>query len=146
MPLLHESITHDIIGCAMRVHSALGPGYLESVYRNALAWELRQTPRHVECERRLRVHYGDVVVGEFCADMVVDECIVVELKACRSIAPLHEAQLVSYLTTTGIEIGVLLNFGASRLEYRRKTRTYRAWSAGQDEQDHQNEFESPQHQ
>ena len=137
MSLLHEAVTRDVIGLAMRVHSVLGSGYLESVYQNALAWELRRSSHDVQCECPLRVRYGDVVVGVFCADMVVDGCVVVENKAVRAIAPAHEAQLVSYLTTTGIEVGLLLNFGAERREYRRKTRTYRPRLSRQDEQDGQ---------
>jgi GxxExxY protein len=128
----HESLTRTVIGCAIRVHRALGPGYLESVYQNALAWELRAASLPVECGRRLLVRYGDVVVGEFSADMVVGRHVLVENKAVRAIAPAHEAQLVSYLTTTGIEIGLLLNFGSDRLQFRRKTRTYRAPSSGQE--------------
>lgn len=120
----HEALTRTIIGAAMRVHSTLGPGFLESVYRNALAWELRRKGLPVECERRLRVHYRDAIVGDFVADMLIDGRLIVELKAAVSIEPGHEAQILNYLAATGIGLGLLLNFGASRLEMRRKTREF----------------------
>jgi GxxExxY protein len=79
----------------------------------------------IESNKAVEVHYDDVVVGEFVADMLVEEKILIELKANRCLVPANEAQLVNYLTATGIEIGLLLNFGAPRLEIKRKTRTYR---------------------
>jgi len=129
-----ETLTGTIIGCAMTVHKALGPGYLESVYENALAHELRKAGLAVECQQPLRVLYDGIVVGDFVADMVVDDRVVVENKAVQAIAPAHEAQLVSYLTTTGIEVGLLLNFGAASLQFKRKHRTYRGRNndSGQD--------------
>lgn len=108
----------------MRVHDALGPGFLESVYRNALAHELQLAGHLVECERRLEVRYRDISVGNFAVDMLVEDCILIELKAARALAVAHEAQLVHYLTATGIDSGLLLNFGTSRLEFRRKFRVY----------------------
>ena len=120
-----RELTEKIIGCAMRVHSALGPGFLESVYQKALAHELLKAGLTVECERRINVLYDGVVVGEFSADMLVGEKILVELKANLSLVPANEVQLVNYLTATGIETGLLLNFGAERLEFKRKIRTFR---------------------
>ena len=120
-----QELTEKIIGCAMKVHSALGPGFLESVYQKALTHELQKSGLKVECEKPITVHYDGVVVGDFSADMLVEERIMVELKANQALAPANEVQLVNYLTATGIEIGLLLNFGAERLEFKRKTRTYR---------------------
>ena len=120
-----QELTEKIIGCAMRVHSTLGPGFLESVYQNALAHELRKAGLKVECERQVTVRYDGVVVGDFSADMLIEEKVMVELKANQALAAAHEAQLVNYLTGTGIEVGLLLNFGAERLEFKRKMRTYR---------------------
>jgi GxxExxY protein len=121
----HEELTQRIIGCAMAVHRTLGPGFLESVYQRALTHELRKAGLAVEVESKLQVIYDGVVVGDFCADMVVAGTILIENKAIQSLAPAHEAQVVNYLTATGIEIGLLLNFGADRLQFKRKTRTYR---------------------
>jgi GxxExxY protein len=120
----HE-LTEKIIGCAMKVHSVLGPGFLESVYAKALAHELREAGLEVECEKPIIVNYNGVMVGEFSADKLVAGKVIVEEKAVQALVPAHEVQLVNYLTATGIEIGLLLNFGAQRLQYKRKTRTYR---------------------
>ena len=130
-----QELTERVIGCAMKVHSALGPGFLESVYQKALAHELSKAGLKVECERDIAVHYDGVVVGDFSADMLVEDRIILELKANQALAPANEVQLVNYLTATRIEIGLLLNFGAARLEFKRKTRTYRPKRTGQDEQD-----------
>ena len=128
-------LTEKIIGCAMKVHSTLGPGFLESVYQKALAHELAKAGLKVECEKPITVHYDGVAVGDFSADMLVENQVMLELKANQALATGSEAQLVNYLTATGVEIGLLLNFGAERLEFKRKTRTYRPKKKGQDEQD-----------
>ncbi len=121
----HQQITETIIGCAMKVHSTLGPGFLESVYQKALAHELRKAGLRVECEQPIQVRYDGVVVGDFSADMLVEGLVMVENKAVQALVPAHEVQLVNYLTATGIEIGLLLNFGTEQLQFKRKHRTYR---------------------
>lgn len=120
--MLHESLSGQIIGCAMAVHGILGPGFLEQVYRNALAHELRRAGLGVELGKRILVRYRDVVVGEFVADLFVEGTILVELKAVRALAVAHHVQVVNYLSATGCDVGLLLNFGAGSLEYRRKVR------------------------
>jgi len=120
-----QELTEKIIGCAMKVHSSLGPGFLESVYKKALAHELQKAGLKVQLEQPIVVRYDGVVVGDFSADMLVEEKVMVELKATQALAPANGVQLVNYLTATGIEVGLLLNFGAERLEFKRKTRTYR---------------------
>lgn len=121
----HEELTRKIIGCAMKVHSTLGPGFLESVYQQALMHELQKAGLKVEPEKLITVHYDGVVVGNFSADIFVDGAVLLELKANPALAPANEVQLVNYLTATGVEIGLLVNFGAERLEFKRKSRTYR---------------------
>ena len=121
----YEELTQEIIGCAMKVHSALGPGFLESVYQNALSHELRKNGVRHECERKIQVLYDGIVVGDFIADIFVEEVVIVENKAIQALATAHEVQLVNYLTATGVDIGLLFNFGADRLEFKRKHRTYR---------------------
>ena len=121
----HEKLTEMIIGCAMKVHRTLGPGFLESVYQKALVHELRKTELYVECEKPIQVTYDGIVVGDFAADMLVEGVIMVENKAVQALNPVHEVQLVNYPAATGIEIGLLLNFGAGKLEFKRKFRTYR---------------------
>jgi len=127
-----QALTETIIGCAMKVHSALGPGFLESVYQRALLHELQKTGMKVECEKLITVYYDGVLVGDFSADVLVDGKVMLELKANQTLVPANEVQLVNYLTATGIEIGLLLNFGAERLEFKRKARTFRPKSPPKD--------------
>lgn len=124
MRMEHADLTEKIIGCAMRVHSTLGPGYLESVYENALAHELRRSGIRLECQKPIVVMYDGIVVGDFFADMLVESAVIVENKAVHALCQAHELQLVNYLTATGVELGLLFNFGTARLEFKRKHRTY----------------------
>ena len=113
----------QVIGLAMKVHSAFGPGFLESVYQNALAYELVGAGYKVELEKDIVVKYRSQIVGKFAADMLVNDQLIVENKAIMALAKAHEVQLVNYLTATEIDEGLLLNFGAARLEYKKKFRT-----------------------
>ena len=119
----------DIIGAAMKVHSALGPGFLESVYQNALIWELRKAGFKAEAERPISVRYDGQIVGAFAADLLVNDSVIVEVKAIQTLAKPHEIQLVNYLTATGLNEGLLLNFGADRLEFKKKFRLPKTDSA-----------------
>jgi GxxExxY protein len=112
----------EIIGAAMKMHSTLGAGFLESVYQNALIWELRKNGFKAEAERPISVHYDGQMVGAFTADVLVNDSLIVELKAIQLLAKAHEVQLVNYLAATGIDEGLLLNFGAERLEFKKKFR------------------------
>ena len=112
----------QVIGAAMKVHSTLGPGFLESVYQNALIWELQKSGFKVDAQRPITVHYDGQVVGVFVVDLLVNDSLMLELKANQLVAKAHEVQLVNYLVATGIDEGLLLNFGAERLEYKRKFR------------------------
>ena len=111
-----------IIGLAMKVHSTLGAGFLESVYHKALAHELGKAAIPFESEKPLMVVYDGVLVGEFTADLVVEKELIVELKAVQTLATAHEVQTVNYLVATGIDVGLLINFGAERLEFKKKFR------------------------
>ncbi len=112
----------QVIGAAMKVHSALGPGFLESVYQNALIWELQKSGLKVDAQRPITAHYDGQVVGLFTADVLVNDSLIVGLKANQLLAKAHEVQLVNHLIATAIDEGLLLNFGAERLEYKRKFR------------------------
>jgi GxxExxY protein len=112
----------QVIGAAMKVHSSLGSGFLESVYQNALIWELQKGGLKAEAGTAITVRYDGQIVGAFTADLLVNDCLIVELKATQSLAKAHEVQLVNYLVATGIGEGLLLNFGAERLEYKKKFR------------------------
>src|SRR6266496_2203248 len=112
----------QVIGAAMKGHSTLGPGFLESVYQNALNWELRKGGFKAEVERPITVRYDGQIVRAFTADVLVDDAVIVELKAVQTLAKAHEVQLVNYLVATGFDEGLLLNFGAERLEFKKKFR------------------------
>ena len=120
-----EELTGKIIGCAMKVHRALGCGFLESVYQNALAYELQRAGLRAECEVPIKVFYDGVDVGEFYADILVEKQVIVENKSVEQLGPAHEVQLVNYLTATEYEVGLLFNFGSSSLQYKKKFRVYR---------------------
>jgi GxxExxY protein len=120
----HQELTGKIIGSAMTVHRTLGPGFLESVYQKALLHEVQKAGLRIESEKSIAVIYDGVNVGVFSADLLVDDVVLIEIKAHRAMAPAHEVQLVNYLTATGVEIGLLLNLGAERLGYKRKYRTF----------------------
>jgi len=115
-------LTGKVIGLAMKIHSALGAGFLESVYHNALAHELKKAGMQFESKKRLDVFYDGVSVGEFAADFPVEDELVVELKAVQNLATAHEVQTVNYLVATGKDVGLLLNFGGERLEFNKKFR------------------------
>jgi len=118
----NDTLTEKVIGLAMKVHSSLGPGFVEFVYRNALIHELRKGGIKAEIERPLKVVYDGAVVGDFKADLFLDEWLLCELKAVRSLLPEHEVQLVNYLAALNLDFGLLLNFGGYSLDVKRKYR------------------------
>jgi len=107
----HSRLTSAIINAFYHVYNTLGYGFLEKVYENALAHELRSRGFDVIQQAPIRVHYDGIVVGEYYADLLINGLVIVELKAAEAIAPEHEAQLLNYLKATEIEVGLLLNFG-----------------------------------
>jgi len=126
-----EELTHKIIGCAYKVFNKLGFGFLESVYQKAMVIELKKSDLNVEAEKPLRVYYDDQIVGDFYVDLYINEAVVVELKSVQSLNKEHEVQLVNYLNALEKEIGLLINFGPSGVEVKRKYRKM----TGQDQQD-----------
>ena len=127
--MIDDALSGTVIGCAMDVHRELGPGYLEKVYENALALALRESGIGVAQQTPVPARFRGVVVGDFVADLVVEGRMIIELKAVSNLLPVHEAQLVSYLKSTGIEVGLLINFGAASLQVKRKYREYKPASA-----------------
>lgn len=111
-----------VIGLAMKVHSTLGPGFLESVYHAALAHELRKANIAFESKKTISVYYDGIAIGEFVADFLVEKELIVELKAIQTLSPKDEVQTVNYLTATRKDEGLLLNFGAERLQFKKKFR------------------------
>ena len=119
----HEETTERIIGCAYDVYNTMGFGYLESVYKKCMMIELGKAGLKVEVEHPITVHYDEKEVGEFFADLVVEDTVIVELKCVRTLAKVHEVQLVNYLVATRMDVGLLLNFGEQEVEVKRKVRT-----------------------
>jgi GxxExxY protein len=114
-----EPESREIIGCAIEVHRDLGPGFLESIYHNALTVNLVGKEIPFDSERRATIWFQGVEVGHHCLDLVVRDAIVVELKAVEELGEIHFAQLRSYLRATGLKIGLLVNFNAPTLVVRR---------------------------
>jgi GxxExxY protein len=109
----HSELSKKIIAAAYAVHKELGYGFVEKVYKNALAIELQEAGVKCGLEVPLKVFYHEKTVGDYCADMIVDDKIIVEVKAVNDLAAIHEVQLVNYLKATGLQIGLLINFGQS---------------------------------
>ena len=117
-----HALTEKVIGLAMKVHRTLGPGFLESVYRNALAFEPRRAGFSIDIDKHITVRYENVIVGDFVADLVVNATLICELKAISALTKADEVQVVNYLTATHHDIGLLLNFGTPSLQFKRKHR------------------------
>jgi GxxExxY protein len=113
MELKHKELSEKIIASAYNVHKELGNGFLEKVYKNALLVELGEAGVKCTAEFPLKVKYHNIVVGDYFADIIADDKIVIEVKAVSKLESVHEVQLVNYLKATGIEVGLLINFGQS---------------------------------
>lgn len=115
----HKEITEQIIGAAFEVYRHLGYGFLESVYKEAMLVEIAQRGLKVQKESPLQVKYKGVIVGEFKADLFVAEAVIVELKIAKDYQPQDEAQLLNELKATGVKVGLLINFGKLKVEFKR---------------------------
>lgn len=118
-PFLYRETTEKIIGAAFEVHRELGYGFLERVYQRALQVELLREGVSAEIERRIQVHYKGVIVGDYDADLIVAEVVAVELKVNPQYDKRDEAQLLNELKATGLKVGLLINFGRTKVEYKR---------------------------
>ena len=114
-----DGVTGSIIGCAFTVANALGVGFLEKVYENALAHEMRKRGLHVARQRPIVVRYDTIIVGDYTADLMVEDQVVIELKVARSLYNQHVAQCMNYLRATNKPVCLLINFGCPRIEIRR---------------------------
>ena len=121
-----KELINKIADCAKRVRGVLTPGFEEKVYKNAMFIEMRDCGISVETEVPFKVYYKDQIVGDYRADMIADRKVIIELKAVNALLPIHEVQLVNYLTATGIDDGLLINFGADRIEIRHRNRLYKS--------------------
>jgi len=119
-----EQLTEKIIGCAYTVANTLGNGFLEKVYENALAHELRKNGLPVIQQHPINVMYNGVVVGEYVADLVVSDNILIELKAVKELDNVHKAQCINYLKATGMKLCLLINFGQQKVQIKRITNNF----------------------
>jgi GxxExxY protein len=117
--MLHSELTESILGCCFDVMNELGIGFLESVYKNALTIAMREKGLSVQVEKRFEVVFRDHKIGIYVADLIINGSVVVELKCCEQIHNEHQAQLINYLKVSGIAVGLLVNFGRRKLEYKR---------------------------
>ena len=119
-----NKLVKEVIDCAYKVRMELAPGYLESVYKNAMLVELKLRGLKFETEKPIKVNYKGFVVGDFKADIVVEDSLILELKSVQCLQTVHSVQLVNYLVATGIDDGLLINFGSEKIEIKHKYRTY----------------------
>jgi len=119
MELLHKETTDQIFRAFYKVYNELGFGFLEKVYENAMFLELSSMGLMCEKQKPIKVYYSGQKVGEYFADMIVNDCVIIELKAAENLCEEHEFQLINYLKATEIEVGLLLNFG-KKPQYKRK--------------------------
>jgi GxxExxY protein len=117
--LLYRELTEIIIGTAMEIHRSLGPGFIESIYENAMAVELQNRNVFIEKQKAIPIKFKGVLVGEHILDCLVEQKVVVEYKAVSELAKVHEAQVISYLKATSCKIGLLFNFSKESLEFKR---------------------------
>lgn len=107
----HADLTEKIIGCAYKVYNQLGAGFIEKIYENALMIELKNAALNAQQQYPVKVYYQDILIGDYVADIVVEDKVIVELKAVSQLTKAHEVQLVNYLKATELEVGLLINFG-----------------------------------
>lgn len=120
--IVYKELSYAIIGAAMEVHKILGGGFLESVYESALAYEMELRGINFERQKHLSVSYKDKIMGDYIADLVVENQIILELKAVSAINTAHEAQVHHYLSATGMKLAIILNFGTQSLQQKRIVR------------------------
>ena len=123
--ILHKELTGSILKLFYEVYNVLGHGFLEKVYQNALYTELKNNGFEVESQKQIKVYYKNVEVGEYYADLIVNDKVILELKATETITEAHEFQLLNYLKSTNIEVGLLLNFGKKPEFCRKVFQNYR---------------------
>ncbi len=121
--MLFKEVTKEIIGAAYNVYNKMGFGYLEKVYENCMLIELSKIKElDIKSQCPIKVEYDGVDVGDYVADLIVNDSIIIELKSIRHLLPIHEVQLVNYLKSIGFDLGLLINFGEQKVDVRRKVR------------------------
>jgi GxxExxY protein len=117
--VIHKQLSYEVMAATFEVHNVLGPGFLEKVYEKALLQELILRRIEVEPQKQLTVLYKGKEIGIYCADLVIENKIILELKAVENLSNIHQAQVLNYLKATGFNLGLLINFGKERIEYKR---------------------------
>ncbi|MBV9469274.1 MAG: GxxExxY protein [Abitibacteriaceae bacterium] len=117
--IIYKDLAYKVIGAAMDVHNALGCGFLEKVYENALMVALQQRGLNCEQQKPIKVYYQGIVVGDYCADILVENAVILELKVVDALSDIHRAQALNYLKATGFKLAILLNFAKPKLERER---------------------------
>ena len=120
--MLHSELTEKIIACAYKVYNRMGYGYLESVYEKCMFIELTDIGLNIEVQKPLKVFYKGQNVGDFVADVIVNNAVIIELKSVSKIIKAHEIQLVNYLVATNMPVGLILNFAKDKVEVKRKVK------------------------
>ncbi len=119
MNLIHKELAYKIVGCAMEVHKTLGVGFVESVYENAMIEEFKRQNIQFEVQKQYQVVYKGKFIKDFYCDLIVEEKIIIELKAIKQLGNIERAQVINYLKVTGLELGLLINFGETSLKTER---------------------------
>ncbi|MCI2425483.1 GxxExxY protein [Candidatus Acetothermia bacterium] len=117
--ILHKELSYKVIGAVMEVHNTLGAGFLEKVYENAVIIKLNKNGMKVVQQAPLKVHFEGEIVGEYFADILVEDEIILEMKCVEKITDIHRAQVINYLKATGLKLGIIINFARPKLEYER---------------------------
>ncbi len=116
---LYSEITEKILQCSFDIMNELGSGFLEAVYKNGLALAIKEKGLKIEPEKRFEVIFRGQKIGLYIADLIVEDTVIVELKCCEQLLPEHQAQLINYLKVSGVSVGLLINFGKRKVEYKR---------------------------
>jgi len=119
MAMEHKEITEAIIGAAFEVHTVMGYGFIEGVYKRAMQAELIRHGHEAQVEPEVKVYYKGIIVGDYRADLLVDKLVIVEIKSAKKYNPAHEPQLLNELKATKMEVGLLINFGERKVEFKR---------------------------
>jgi GxxExxY protein len=119
MSLIYKEMSYKIVGCAMEVHNELGYGFLEKVYENDLMFELKNKNIEAKNQIPIKVNYKGNIVGDYIADILIEDKVIIELKSVENIIDSHISQTINYLKATGLKLAIIINFGKQKLEYER---------------------------
>ena len=119
MEIIEKELSYEIVGIAMKIYNDLGYGFLEKVYENALKNELENRGLRIKQQYPIKVKYNNKIIGDYIADLFIEDKLIIELKAIEKLSKIHEAQLLNYLKATKIKVGLLINFSPTKLEFKK---------------------------